>query len=71
MILALALIFGVPSLAALFFFAWVDVEARQRKRRAEQIRAELATAEAVRIDSLKVIGARRGPELPSIKRTVS
>lgn len=70
MILALALIFGLPSIAYLLWGAYLAWKQQQREKRAAAIRADLRRAEAVRIDSLRVLCARRGPDLPSIKRTV-
>jgi len=80
MILALALIFGIPSLLCIFWGVVKESARRQRVKRAAEIRGALAAAEAVRIDAL-TIGAcrrsrgavvrRRGPDLPSTKRTVS
>jgi hypothetical protein len=69
MILALALIFGLPSLACIFWGVLKDNARRQREKRAAEIRAELAAIESARIEALTIGGYRRGPDLPSIKRT--
>jgi hypothetical protein len=69
MILALALIFGLPSLLCIFWGVVKDNARRQREKRAAEVRAELAAIESARIDSLRVFGARRGPDLPSVRRT--